>query len=151
MINLEDSLTIAQQIDIHAPRLRVWEVLSDLAAYHHWSPNLRVDAGPPDLEIGAKAQLLASPDTPHERRFTVEIIQVSSPAFLAWRGGESSVFQGIHRFEIQEQGRNQTRLLNTESFSGEMATTILQMSRTVLEAEFSAFNEALKRRVEAIA
>lgn len=46
-------------------------------------------------------------------------------------------------------GLNQTRLINSESFSGEMAVTVLDMSRTLLEDEFSVFNEALKIRVEA--
>lgn len=72
---------------------------------------------------------------------------------LVWHGEVENLafFQGIHCFELHAQEFNQTRLLNTESFTGEISTTILQMNRTVLEAEFSAFNEALKRRAEAIA
>lgn len=146
--SMQDSLTISQQIDICASCEQIWEVLSDLGTHNHWNPNFRVEEAPVKVEIGTQARLCAAPGTPHERVFTVEILQVISPTLLEWRGGVSDVFEGVHRFELQKHGPNQTRLFNSEAFSGEMAAAILQMSRSVLEEEFSSFNNALKRWIE---
>ena len=145
---MNDSLTITQQIDIYASRTQVWNVLSDLTSHNDWNPNFQVEEAPLHLETGAQARLCAAPGTPQERMFTVEILQANPPALLEWQGGEPGVFQGMHRFELQEQNLNQTRLINSESFNGEMAVTVLLMSRAVLMEEFAAFNETLKRRVE---
>lgn len=149
VIPLKDSLTVTEQIEIQAPPIQVWEVLSDLAAHNHWNPNFRVEEAPAYLEVGAQAQLCAAPGTSQERVFTVEILQVTAPTVLVWQGGEPGVLQGIHRFELEELGPCQTRLVNCESFSGAMVVTVLQTSRASLEQEFAAFNEALKQRVEA--
>lgn len=145
---MNHSLTITQQIDIRATRIHVWDVLTDLASHNDWNPNVQVEEAPAQLEVGAQARLCAAPGTPQERIFTVEIMHVTAPSVLEWQGGEPGVFQGIHRFELQEQGASQTRLVNSESFSGDMAAAVLEMSRAALMEEFSAFNEALKRRVE---
>ena len=144
----EDSFTITQQIDIQASARHVWEVLSDLATHNHWNPNFSVEEPPTQLKVGAQAKLCAAPGTSQERVFTVAILQVMAPTLLVWQGGEPDVFQGIHRFELQALGPSQTRLVNRESFSGAMAATVLQTSRTALEQEFVAFNKALKKRVE---
>ena len=146
---MQDSLNVTQQIDIYASRIQVWQVLADLTAHNAWNPNFQVEEVPPHLKVGAQARLHAAPDTPQARVFTIEILEVTEPAVLEWQGGEPGVFQGIHRFELHEQGPNQTQLVNSESFSGEMAATVLQTSRSGLEQEFAAFNEALKKRVEA--
>ncbi|MCG8351057.1 MAG: SRPBCC domain-containing protein [Chloroflexales bacterium] len=145
---MAESLAITQYIDIHASRLQVWEVLLDLAAYNDWNRHIRVEQAPSRMGVGAQARFCAAPGAPHERMFIAEFLQVAAPAVLEWRGGEPGVFQGMHHFELQELGPNQTRLVNSEAFSGEMAVAILHMSRAVLEEEFSAFNRALKMRVE---
>lgn len=147
--SLKESLAIAQQIEINASRERVWAVLSNLAAHDSWNPIFRIDEAPSSLKTGAQACLRAAPGTSHERIFTVEIVQVTVAAALAWRGGEPGVLEGIHRFDLLKQGPQQTRLVNSEAFSGAIAADVLQVSRAALEAEFAAFNQALKNRVEA--
>lgn len=56
--------------------------------------------------------------------------------------------KGIHCFELEELEPRRTRLLNNESFSGEQAADILQMSYAILDAKFITFNQALKHQVE---
>ncbi|MBE9211518.1 hypothetical protein IQ247_02090 [Plectonema cf. radiosum LEGE 06105] len=83
-----------------------------------------------------------------ERIFDIEIIAIEFPSLLEWQGGEPDTFVGRHRFELHQATSDQTVFHNSETFSGTMASTILDMSRTALEEEFHTFNQALKKRVE---
>ena len=144
---LQDSLTITQSIDIDAACRQVWDVLANLATHHDWNPTFRIENVPADLQVAAQARLCAAPDTPQERVFTIKILAVTVPTVLVWQGGEPEIFEGIHRFELQALATHQTRLVNSESFSGQMIADILQTSRALIEQEFAAFNQALKQRV----
>ena len=144
----KESLIISHHTDISASQAVVWAVLSDLTAYSQWNPVLQPEAVPAQLQAGAKMRLCAAPSTAYQRFFAAEILDVIPPAVLVWRGGQAGVFEGIHCFELEPLGPNRTRLLNSESFKGEQAAEILQMSYAILEAEFITFNQALKYRVE---
>lgn len=148
--SLEDPLAIAQEIDIAASCNDVWQVLSDLAAHNSWNVAFHVEAAPTPLQPGAQVRICAAPDTDQARVFTAEILDVVAPTLLSWRGGQPGVFEGIHRFELYELEPQQTRLVNREIFSGEMAAEVLQMSRAALTAEFDVFNQALKRNIESV-
>ena len=144
----KESLIISHQVDISASQAAVWAILSDLTAYPQWNPALQPETVPARLQAGVQIRLCAAPNTAYKRFFTAEILDVIPPAVLVWQGGQAGVFEGIHCFELEPLGPNQTRLLNSESFRGEQAADILQMSYAILEAEFITFNQALKYRVE---
>ncbi|MDB9527790.1 SRPBCC domain-containing protein [Oscillatoria sp. CS-180] len=148
--SLEDSLAIAQSIDICAPRAGVWRVLTNFADHKIWNTAFQIEPVPASLQIGVQIRVCAAPKTFQERVFTAEIVEVKAPAMLSWRGGEPDIFEGVHRFDLQALDSQQTRLINSETFSGSMAADVLDMSRAVLEAEFLSFNQALKQRVESI-
>ncbi|MGD1900167.1 MAG: SRPBCC family protein [Phormidesmis sp.] len=148
---MENSLVVAQKIDICAPPSLVWEALTHAAAYKDWNPCWLIEESPEQLTAGAQLKLRVALGTSNERVFEAEVLRAIAPTVLEWQGGEPGVFEGLHRFELYNHELNQTRLVNSESFSGEMAADVLQMSRTVLEKEFSLFNEALKTRAELMA
>ena len=141
-------LSITSQIQINAAPEKVWEVLINLAAYGDWNSQMQVIEAPESISRGSKVRLCAAPNTAAERIFDVEITAIEIPYLLEWQGGEPDTFIGIHRFELHRVNSDKTLFKNSEMFSGAMASTILNVSRTSLEGEFQAFNEALQRRVE---
>lgn len=141
-------LQITSQIEIDATPEQVWAVLIDLAAYNNWNSQIRVIEAPANIGTGSEVKLCAAPGTEAERIFDVEITAIEIPHLLEWRGGEPDTFWGTHRFKLHRVPPDKTRFKNSETFSGAMASAILEMSRTGLEGEFQAFNEALQRRVE---
>jgi uncharacterized protein YndB with AHSA1/START domain len=148
---MENSLMVIQKINICAPPDIVWKVLTDAATHKEWNPCWLIENAPEQLEAGAQFKLRTTPSTANKRVFTAEVLRVIAPTVLEWKGGKPGLFEGLHRFELYNYAFNQTQLINREIFSGEIATDVLQISRMILEEEFSLFNKALKARVEQMA
>ncbi|MDX3658288.1 SRPBCC domain-containing protein [Streptomyces sp. ID05-26A] len=131
---------VRTELVIPAPIDDVWRVLVDFAGYAVWNPVMeytQVD--------GLHTKVRAAKGTPFERDFDGEIMSMK-PYALTSQGGDPETFFGRHRWELSESGSG-TRLVNAETFTGTMAADVLAQTRTVLGAEFEAFNEALLRRV----
>ena len=133
------------EIIIDAPPERVWQVLTDFNSFPEWNPLLREIRG--ELVVGKRLYVKlalgkrAVPIKP-------EVLRVEPNRALVWRGSLPipGLFRGEHAFELEPQGKSQTRFHHWERFDG----VLVRVLGPVLEQTKRAFeqmNVALDRRV----
>ena len=141
------SKRLSAHVDIQAAPERVWEVLSDLAAYPEWNPFiLRADGvvGP-----GHRLTLRMQPMGGRAMTLRPRLVAVAINRELRWRGtlGMPGLMDAEHTFELQPQAGG-TRLIHQETFRGVLVPLVARsLDRNTLPA-FVAMNEALKQRAE---
>lgn len=131
-------------IFIAAPPERVWEVLTDFAAYPEWNPFIESITGRPEPGERLTVRINAG-GTRHI--FKPVVLQASAPRRLRWLGrlGLPGLFDGEHDFGLKpEQGG--TRLSHAESFQGFMVPLLWRELEPATRAGFEATNRALQAR-----
>ena len=136
------------KIEIDAPPERVWQVLTDFAAYPEWNPFIRSIEGEP--EVGSRLKVRIEP--PGGRGMTFRpTVQAAEPGReLRWLGRLflPGLVDGEHRLALEPLQGGRSRFIQGERFSG-LLVGLLTRTLTATERGFQQMNEALKRRVEA--
>src|ERR671916_3159083 len=110
---------------IQASPHRVWEVLTDFAAYPTWNPFIPRISG--SLEAGSRLDVQLQPPGGRGMRFRPTLLAAAPRKELRWLGhmGVPGVFDGEHQFHIEPQGANGVRFIQEERFSGLLAPLVL--------------------------
>jgi hypothetical protein len=126
---------------------RVWDVLTDFAAYPDWNPFIRRISG--SLEPGARLEVRLEP--PGARGATVRprVLAVQPNRELRWLGRllVPGLFSGEHLFLIEPVEATRVRFVQRERFGG----ILVPFTRKTLAATRTGFehmNIALKSRAE---
>jgi hypothetical protein len=137
---------IVTAIDIDAPAVATWRVLTDFAAYPEWNPFIRRIAG--ELRVGATLNVTAQPQGRKPMTFHPTIRVAEPGRELRWLGRVliPGIFDGEHAFIIEER-QGGCRLRHEETFRGLLVPAFGAMLKDT-EQSFIALNAALKRRVE---
>jgi hypothetical protein len=136
------------QIDIHATPDRVWQVLTDFAAYSQWNPFLTRASGIPRHRERLTIRL--QPVGGRGMTFRPTVLEATPAARLRWLGHllVTGLFDGEHSFTIQPLGHGQARLVQQEDYRGLLVPLMARsLDRRTLPA-FEQMNQALKRRAE---
>jgi hypothetical protein len=126
----------------------VWAVLADLPAYPEWNPFIeRIDGA---LRVGGKLDVRLQPVG--ERGITMHpsVLAVEPGRELRWIGHLMipGIFDGEHRFRIEEAGAGRVRFIQSERFGGILLPLLWKKLRDGGTAKgFRAMNEALAQRV----
>ena len=128
---------------------RVWNVLTDLAAYPEWNPLVREAKG--ELVVGKTLRVklaLGKRSVPIKPK----LLRVEPNRALAWRGSLPipGLFTGEHTFEIISETPTQIRFHHWEKFNGLLVPMVGKMLEQTKRA-FEQFNVALERRATAAA
>lgn len=141
--------TVVTTIDIDAPPMDVWAVLTDLSRYPEWNPHIREGAG----EVAAGNRLTLRMFPPKGRPVTIRPLVLVAEPGAEWRllAGLPGVFgrlvfSGEHRFTLDPAGGG-TRLVQSETFRG-ILVPFIGKALTGARASFREQNEALKKRAE---
>ena len=143
-------LELHTEIEIEAPAARVWQILTEFAAYPSWNPFL------PKIEgtgaVGEKIEVTFQP--PGGKPMTMRpTVRASDPerrfAWLGRLGGVPKLFDGEHSFVIEPLGPQRVRFVHSEKFGGILVPFLRKMLETSTRAGFEAMNRALKDRAEA--
>ena len=109
---------LSTQIEFDGTPDEVWEVLHDLAAHAEWNPFITKIDG--ELRPGAKLDVRLAPEG--ERGITMHptVLAVEPGRELRWLGHllVPGVFDGEHRFLIEESGPGRVRFTQSERFGG---------------------------------
>jgi hypothetical protein len=137
---------IGTEILIQAPPRRVWDVLTDFAAYPQWNPFIVSIEG--RAEWGARLTLRIQAGG-EQHVFKPVVLQASAPTRLRWLGrlAVPGLFDGEHGFELRPEGAG-TRLLQSESFQGFLVPLLWRKVEPMTRAGFEAMDQALKVRAE---
>jgi hypothetical protein len=141
--SLIPSRDIYTEIDIEATPDKVWKLLADNPLYPQWNPyHVRVEG---DLSEGER--LFVEIHKPDGKRIETHphVIRVRPGMELIWGGGIPGVFVGEHVFLLEPLGKQSTRLIKKERFSG-VAIPFTDLDG--IGEGYRQMNEALKRRVE---
>ncbi len=137
--------TMSATIQIAAPPMDVWAVLTDLSSYRDWNPMFREASG--QVAAGNRIRL-RSVHPANGRLMTVKPkITVAAPgAELRWTASLPGIMSGEHSFVLAEA--DGTRLTQSETFRG-LLVAFSGKTLARAEASFRELNEALKKRAEA--
>jgi hypothetical protein len=139
--------TISTSTEIAAPAARVWDVLTDLDAYHHWNPELtgvsgRAAAGE---RLTLRRHARGGTDTVH-----VTVRAATPGRELRWTGKYNDIgglADGEQRFTIEAAGPDRVRFTQEETFRG-IAVPFIHGTLAGECEHFADMNAALKKRAE---
>ena len=136
------------QVDVDAPPERVWQVLTDFAAYPQWNPFIVRAEG--DARRGGRLTLRMQPVGGRAITFRPTVLEATPGRRLRWLGHllVNGIFDGEHSFTIEPLGEGRARLVQQEDFRGLLVPLMARsLDRRTLPA-FEQLNQALKRRAE---
>ena len=141
------ALELRTDIDIDAPPARVWDVLTDFAAYPAWNPFIRRVGG----ILAPRCRLLVRIEPPGGRAMTFRpvVLRVEPERELAWRGRTfiPRLFDGTHVFRLEPRGAG-VRFTHAETFHGLLVPLLRRSLETMTRQGFESMNRALKARAE---
>jgi hypothetical protein len=133
---------------IQANPERVWDVLTDFAAYPEWNPFIPRITG--SLETGSRLDVQLQRPGSRGVRMRPTVQAAEPPRELRWLGhlGIPGLFDGEHRFRIEAVGTDRVRFVQEERFSGLLAPLVLRFLERGTRQGFEAMNRAIKARAE---
>jgi hypothetical protein len=136
-------------IEVDAAPERVWEVLTDFAAYPEWNPFIRRIEGRP--EQGQRLEVRIEPPGARGMTFRPTVLAAEPGRELRWLGRllVPGVFDGEHGFRLEPAGEGRTRFVQSERFRG-LLVPLFGGTLEKTQHGFEAMNEALARRVAAV-
>jgi hypothetical protein len=138
--------TMSAAIQIDAPPMTVWAILTDLTSYPDWNPLFREASG--QIAVGNRITL-RTVHPANGRPMTVKPkITVADPgAELRWTSSLPGIISGEHSFTLT-QAEGGTRLVQAETFRG-LLVPLSGQTFARSEVSFEGLNEAIKKRAEA--
>src|SRR5436309_9656686 len=105
------------EIDIDATPERVWQILTDFAAYPQWNPFLTSASGTP--VTGARLTVRMQPEGGRAMTFRPTVREAVPQRRLRWLGRLllPGIFDGEHSFTIEPRDGG-VRLVQQEKFRG---------------------------------
>lgn len=139
---------IETEIEIEAPPAAVWRELTNFEAWPEWNPFIVSLRGEP--ETGNRLEVEIHPPGGRPMRFRPIVLVWEPGRALIWKGKIllSGLFDGEHRFEVEEAGENRTRFIQAEKFEGILVPLLWNSMEETTRAGFKAMNQALKERTE---
>lgn len=137
---------IDTQVDVAASANRVWQVLTDFAAYPQWNPFITEIAG--FAEVGHRLRVRIHPPGRSPMTFRPRVLAVEAERELRWRGQLliPGLFDGEHLFQIEPIDEERVRIIHSESFSGLLVPLMWNSIEGPTMQGFHLMNEALRER-----
>ena len=134
------------EVWIDSPPERVWQVLTDTAAYPVWNPMISRLSG--DLREGNVIEFTEGTGS-DSMTFRPRILTVRKAQELQWKGSVlvPGVFDGEHRFLLEDQ-EGRTHFVQSENFSGLLVGRLTRGILRDATGQMMAKNAALKERCE---
>jgi hypothetical protein len=139
---------LRSQIEIGVHAERVWQVLTDFAAYPEWNPFIRRVNGRP--EVGEQLVVRMRPSGSKGITFRPTVMEVDPNRQLRWLGHllVPGLFDGEHIFEIEELDRDRVLFIQREIFKGLFVPLLARSLDRDTQRGFEEMNRALRERAE---
>lgn len=140
--------TLETHIQIAAPVEKVWEVLTDFKSHSEWNPFIRSFSG--KIEEGSTFSVTIQPPNGSGMVFKPTCLKLEKNQEFKWLGKlwVNGLFDGEHRFQLQELNSGHTLLRHSESFKGILVPLLWNSLKTNTINGFEMMNKALKARAE---
>jgi len=140
-INRNAPVVAADEIDIAASPQAVWDVLSDIANWPRWNPDVKSMSMQGDLAKGSVFRWRAGPGT-----ITSTIQHVEAPRVIAWTGTTLGI-KAKHVYRLEPRGE-MTLVHTEESYEGLVARLLRGSLQKTLEKGLSDGLRYLKTETE---
>ena len=136
------------EIVIDAPPEHVWEILARFGSYPLWNPFIRsIDplAGPSEqLQLAVKLRGVP------KITFKADLATFIEPRKIGWHAVFflEGMFEAHHQFEIKPLSSTQSRVIQSEEFSGWLADAALLLLAGSFRKGYLDMNKALKKQAE---
>ena len=139
---------ISTSIVIAASPEKVWEVLTRFSDYPVWNPFIQSLTG--TVAQGKKITVHLQPPGNKGMTFKPIILTYTPNVEFSWLGHllVPGLFDGLHRFELIDNGNGTTTFIQREHFKGLLVPFLKKLLDHQTKQGFMAMNEALKNRVE---
>jgi hypothetical protein len=136
------------EIVIRAPAERVWQHLTDFAAFPEWNPFLPRIQG--ELRAGSRLEVFLQASGTKGMTFRPTVTMVEPNRELRWLGhlGIPGLFDGGHIFEITPVGKDHVRFVQREEFHGLLVPLLRRSLDRDTRRGFEEMNRALRARAE---
>ncbi len=134
--------------DIHTTPERVWQVLTDFAAYQEWNPFITHAQG--KVEVGERLELRVEPPGEGARRQRPVVVEADPGRELRWveERWPGGLLDGHHVITIVPKGTNRTHVVHRETFTGLLVPFLAASLETNIREGLEAMNRALKQRAQ---
>lgn len=135
---------INTSINIKASAESIWKILMDFENYSAWNPFIKSING--KVEQGQKIHVEID-----GMKFQPRVQVFDRNREFQWLGHLfiPGIFDGQHRFQLEDNGDGTTTFRHSERFSGILVGAMKKMLKEKTTPGFMAMNEALKERAEA--
>src|SRR5829696_3873230 len=139
---------LRSQIEIEATAARVWQVLTDFAAYPEWNPFIRRVNGQPEVEEQLVVRM--KPSGTRGMTFRPTVMKAEPNRQLRWLGHllVPGIFDGEHIFEIEELDEDRVLFVQREVFKGLLVPLLARSLDRDTQRGFEEMNRALRERIE---
>jgi len=140
--------TLYSEIEIDASPERVWDILTDFAAYPTWNPFATRIEG--QAQLGARLDVRLEPPGGMAATLHPTLLEVVPQSSLRWLGRllVPGIFDGEHHFKLEAIDAQRTRLIQEERFTGMLVPQFASSLDQHTLAGFHLMNKALKARAE---
>ncbi|BDW83484.1 hypothetical protein MACH24_29220 [Erythrobacter sp. Dej080120_24] len=144
------SHTIRTQIEIDAPKERIWDILVDLDRYHEWNPFITDARG--RIAPGATFEVRPRTDSGKRHVFVPQVTDYREHREFTWTGAFYFrwIALGDHTFRLTELENGRVRVDHDERIYGFAAPLLYLLTKEQIMTGFEAMNAALKTRAETI-
>ena len=138
---------IETEILIDAKPEKVWQVLTDFENHPTWNPFIKSISG--EQEVGKKLTIKMQPPDGKGMTFNPTVLSFTKNEEFRWIGKLifKGIFDGEHYFKLTDNGKNQTKFVHGEKFSGILIPLMTKILENTKDG-FELMNEALKTECE---
>lgn len=140
-IQVDAPVKAASTLTIDAPTIRVWRILTDVAAWPRWLPGVERVSSTGTLAEGAVFAWKTDGTTIRSR-----VVLFAPPYRLAWIG-QADMAHAVHVFVLTPLGPHATRIESRESMDGPLLGWFYDSA--ALQASENELLQNLKRAAEA--
>ena len=135
-------------IDINAPKNKVWDILVDFENYPKWNPFIKSIRG--DLKVRNRLEVIIQLPGSKKFRLTPKVASCKQFHRFSWLGSVFiyGLFDGHHIFELEENGDRGCTLIHKEEFSGILVPLLWKKLKPKTREGFELMNRSIKELAE---
>jgi hypothetical protein len=139
---------LRSEIDIAAPAVKVWDILTNFNTWQEWNPIVNHAHG--DASLNSKLSITMRGNNGKDGpKYKPNITNLDKPTFFRWRAKMMAgfIFTNDKVFELKETGTG-TRLIHKELFSGLLVKMFWNKLNNHVPSMLKSMNEAIKMLAE---
>lgn len=137
------------EIEINAPKEKVWNVLTDFEKMPEWSSSFQGMKG--EFKEGGKAtSYFKAPIGNKNMEFEHTLIEFEDGVSFGWSDPFTMGMKDHHIYRLEELPNGNTRFIQTDGVEGGATFLLGKLTANNMEKMYKKFNQELKDRVESL-